>query len=118
METLKGVEEIGGFKIKRIDWERKPGNEDFHIDVSDKANAITFYIQNGPIKEVGVNGCQVDTIIEATKIIIEGLNRKFPCDENSAAINALGRVLSYLNERERRRELEGNEGHNREREDA
>ena len=33
-------------------------------------------IQNGPIKENGVNGCQVDTIIEATKAIIEGLNKK------------------------------------------
>ena len=110
LETLKGVETIGGVPIKRIDWERQEGNKDFHIDVSDKANAITFYIQNGPIKENGINGCQVDTMIEAAKLVIERLNTRFPCRENALAITKLDESLMWLRERTRNRELRGVEG--------
>ncbi len=110
LETLKGVNEIGGCAIKRIDWKRQVGSENYHIDVSDEANAITFYIQNGPIKENGVNGCQVDTVIEAAKVIIENLNKKFPCRENALAITKLDESLMWLRERTRNREKRGVEG--------
>lgn len=113
LESLRGVERIGGFDVKRIDWKRKEGNENYHIDISDEANAITFYIQNGPIKEVGVNGCQVNTIIEAAKLIVEKLNKNFPCRENTLAITKLDEALMWLRERKRDRETRGVEGYNK-----
>ena len=113
LETLKGVEKIGGFPAKRIDWKRQEGNEEYHIDISDEANAITFYIQNGPIKENGVNGCQVDTVIETAKLIVENLNKNFPCRENALAITKLDEALMWLRERKRDRETRGVEGYNK-----
>ena len=76
LETLAGIEEIGGVKIHRINWAVTPGS---YIEICDDNNAITFNIQNGPIKEVGVNGCQVDHMVMVARHIISELNRKFPC---------------------------------------
>ena len=76
LETLKGVEKIGGFEVAH-DPIGSTGNYDPHIGIFHEANAIVFKIQDGPIKEHGVNGCQVDTLIHAAKKILEGLNEKF-----------------------------------------
>jgi len=47
----------------------------------------------------GVNGCQVDTLIEAAKIILMGLNEKFPSVYNDNAINKLEMALYWLQQR-------------------
>ena len=107
LETLKGIESIGGFDVKEVEWNQPESN---YIEINHKENAITFKIQNGPIKEVGVNGCQVDTMIETAMIIISSLNEKFPCQENSEAINCLHGALTSLNNRKNRRVLRGIEG--------
>lgn len=120
LETLKGVEEIGGFKVLgerpkkasgEVDWalfdeqrKEKP------IYVDHDVNMISFRIQNGPIKEVGVNGCQVDTLIWTAKTILEGLNKKFPCRENACAITKLDEAIHWLVARTKDRELRKVEG--------
>jgi hypothetical protein len=109
LETLKDVKEIGGFVVKRVEWEQPQDN---FIEINDKHNAITFKIQNQPIKIAGINGCQVDTIIETAKIIIEELNRRFPCRENSIAITKLDECLMWLNKRKADREKRNVEGTN------
>ena len=120
LETLKGIEEIGGFKVLQervknkdgsIDWTKTDeARKDSPIFVDHDANMISFRIQNGPIKEHGVNGCQVDTLIETAKIIIEKLNEKFPCRENRDAIAYLGSTLGALERRTRSRQKAGVEG--------
>lgn len=115
LETLKGVKEIGGFQVLQgpagVDWSRLHElRETYPVYVDDDLNAITFKIQNGPIKEHGVNGCQVDTMIEAAKLIIEGLNKKFYCDENAEAITNLELALASLARRRANREKRGVEG--------
>ncbi|NBK25836.1 MAG: hypothetical protein EOM68_27960 [Spirochaetia bacterium] len=80
--------------------------------INHEANTISFRIQNGPIKEVGVNGCQVDTLIHAAKKILEGLDAKFPSEYNKLAINKLDMALCHLAERTRDREVRGVEGTN------
>lgn len=110
LETLKGVEKIGGFEVKRVEWKQPEGN---YIEVNDSCNAITFKIQNGPIKEKGVNGCQVDTIIETAKTMLEGLNNKFPCRENACAITKLDEALHWLEHRRKEREKRGVEGYSK-----
>lgn len=107
LETLAGLESIGGVAVKRVEWNQPTDN---HIEINDKDNAITFKIQDGPIGEVGVNGCQVDTLIETARTMIAGLNQKFPCRENSCAITKLDEALHWLWARKHDREKRNVEG--------
>lgn len=106
LETLKGINEIGGFGVTRDD------DGDKFIAIREHTNSIGFKLQNGPIKEVGVNGCQIDTMIEAAKIAIEGLNKQYPCRENSIVITKLDEALLWLQKRKSDREKRGVEGTN------
>jgi hypothetical protein len=129
LETLKGVEKIDGFNVVVMDelrekfpdkfnesgamdwqWFEKDIRPNHFIYVRNDKNSLSFTIQNGPVKEVGVNGCQVNTIIAATKVILEGLNAKFPCRENSMAITKLDECLLWLEKRTNDREARGVEG--------
>ena len=122
LETLIGVKEIGKFKVGDFDELTRMAEDestleelnewvfDHPILVDHFENEISFRIQNGPIKEHGVNGCQVDTIIETAKKILEGLDAKFPSEYNKLAINKLDMALSHLGERTKDREARGVEG--------
>ena len=131
LETLKGVEEIGGFKVVDMNAIKENHPEMFRPDGSmiyhlfdekirpfnfiylrHDVNSLSFNIQNGPIKENGVNGCQVDTVIRTAKTIIEGLNKQFPCRENACAITKLDEALMWLEERKKDRIKRGVEGFN------
>ena len=115
LETLKDVKEIGGYEIRNVCEDMGlpithylAGGEPIVVD--HELNAIAFRIQNGPIKENGVNGCQVDTIIETAKKILEGLNKNFPCNENANSIACLQQSLYWINLRKQdriNRDVEG-----------
>lgn len=129
LETLKGVTEIGGFPVVVMDELREKYPDKFNesgamdykwfeaeirpshfIYLRHDVNSLTFTIQSGPVKEKGVNGVQVDTIIEAAKLMIEGLNKQFPCRENSMVITKLDEALLWLGKRKADREKRGVEG--------
>ena len=129
LETLKGRKEIGGFKIVVMDelrakypekfndsgsmdynWFEKEIRPNNFIYVRNDVNSISFTIQNGAVKESGVNGCQVDTLIETAKIMIEKLNESFQCSENEVAIVYLEEALLALSDRKRNRISRGVEG--------
>lgn len=119
LETLREIKEIGGFEVVRgtpndltRDIYDKVKNI-FFIHLNDKENIISFKIQDGPIKENGVNGCQVDELIETAKIMIEGLNKKLPCTENKIAEAKLLEALYWLQKRKEDREKRGVEGQNK-----
>ena len=102
LETLDGIEKIGGFSIYRdnndyYDDEENEINE--YICLFPKANTIAFKLQKGPIKEVGVNGCQVDTLIETARLIIDGLNKKYPSFYNAMTLEYLEMAIKYLDKR-------------------
>lgn len=107
LETLLNIQTIGDFKVHRVSWKQPP---DHFIEINDDDNAITFKIQNGPVKEQGLNGCQVDEIIATARAIIEGLDDKFPCRENKRAIDHLNDACACLNDRRKNREARGVEG--------
>lgn len=111
LETLKDVVKIGGVKVVRVDWDQPATN---FIEINDKDNAITFKIQSGPVKEFGHNGCQVDSLVEVATVIIHGLNKKFPCRENSLAITKLEEAKMWLDKRTQDRVIRGVEGTNKE----
>ena len=120
LETLRVVEEIGGFKLLREELSESEKKEEllkavyaenkYPIFIDEYLNAISFQLQKGPIKEVGVNGCQVDTLIEAAKMIIGKFNEKFPCRENAIAITKLQEALFWLEARKKDREKRNVEG--------
>lgn len=73
-------------------------------------NSIKFTLQQGPIRENGVNGCQVDQVIYATAEILRFFNKRFPCRENSCAITHLDEAMMWLEKRTKdrtEREVEG-----------
>jgi UDP-N-acetylmuramate-alanine ligase len=131
LETLDGVKEIDGFNLVVMDDLRADHPELFppeakgqmnyeafeknirpnqFIYLRKDKNSLTFTLQRGPINEVGVNGCQVDTLVDAARIIIEGLNEKYPCEENVNAIKGLKISLAWLKERTKKRKKRGVEG--------
>lgn len=107
LETLKGVKRIGEYDVTG-------GVSNFSKDrpilIHEEENQLCFKIQSAPVKDVGVDGCQVDTVIEAAKMMLEGMNKKFPCRENSCAITKLEEALHWLSARTRDREKRGVEG--------
>ncbi len=123
LETLEGINEIGGYpvlqdRVKKedgsIDWDKTDEARKLKpIFVDHDVNMISFRIQNGPIKENGVNGCQVDTLIHTAKIMVTNLNKNFPCRENSLAITKLEESLHWLEARKKDRETRGVEGYNK-----
>lgn len=131
IETLRNVKDIGGYKVIHMDDLREIHPEKFnasgamdyqwfeseirphhHIYIRHDKNSLTFTLQNGPVKENGVNGCQVDEVITAAMLMIEGLDDRFPCKENKAAIFHLQEALYLLNKRREEREARGVEGKN------
>lgn len=108
LETLKNVTKIGGFGVRLVtDLIARSGE---FITIDHNLNKIEFTLQNGPIKEHGVNGCQVDTLIEAAKLIIEGLNKQFPCRENAMIVTKLDEALMWSMKRKIDREARQVEG--------
>jgi arginine/lysine/ornithine decarboxylase len=129
LETLKDIKEIDGFKVIVMDelkeqhpekfnesgsmdykWFEKDIRPNNFIYVRNDKNSLSFTIQDGPIKENGINGCQLQTIIEAVKIIIEGLNKKFPCRENAMVITKLDEAMMWSKKRTDDREKRKVEG--------
>lgn len=113
LETLAGIKTIDGFEVVEMDASSRQGIGPVDFVVIDHVdNSVRFRIQNGPIGEVGENGCQVDTLVEAVRLIVKGLNAKFPCRENSLAITKLEEAGHWLQARHRDRIRRGVEGTN------
>ena len=129
LETLKGVDQIDGFDVVIMDelrekfpdkftesggmdykWFEKEIRPHNFIYVRHDVNSLAFTLQNGPIKEHGVNGCQIDTIIETARTMLKGLNDKFPCSENAIALIGLTEAIEALKLRKRDRVKRGVEG--------
>ena len=133
LETLEYLTKVGGYDLVNMDKLRLKHPDKFNetgamdalwfeteirphnfVYVRHDKNSLSFTLQNGPIGEVGVNGCQVDTLIHAACHIVTGLNRKFPCAENKEAMAHLRGAIIALDKRKQRRSKEGVEGTNAE----
>lgn len=129
LEVLKGVEEIGGFRVVDMGSLKDKNPEKFNesgamdykwfekdvrpynfIYVRRDVNSIAFTIQNGPVKEVGVNGCQITTLIESARLLIEKHNEKFPSMGNISAMHHLEMAIFSQERRAQAREARGVEG--------
>ena len=131
LETLHGTAKIDGFNVICMDTLREAHPEKFNpsgamdwkwfeevirphnfVYVRHDKNSLSFTLQNGPVKENGVNGCQIDTIVATCCTMLEKLNAKVPCEQNIKALLALRNAYSHLKERKADREHRGVEGTN------
>jgi len=83
-----------------------------YISFNDQTFELKAKIQLGPIKQAGVNGCQIDDVITFAREFITGLNKNFPCRENSIVITKLEEAEMWLEQRKKDREERGVEGMN------
>ena len=132
LESLKDILEVGGEKVLIMDKLRteKPelfnesGQMDYklfekdirpnyHIYVRHDVGSVSFTIQDGPIEEVGKNGCQWYHMVEIALLMIKSLNAKFPCRENSLTITKLEEALMWNEKRTKDRVDRGVEGSNK-----
>jgi hypothetical protein len=109
LELLDGIETCGGVEIKRVHWEQPEGH---FIELNEKHNALTFKFQNGPRKEAGISGCQVDSLIRMAFLLLKKLDEQFPCKENKECIGYLSGAIGSLNQRTMDRSRRGVEGTN------
>lgn len=73
-------------------------------------NCIKIKLQSAPISEVGIDGLQIDDVIEIVKNIIQSFNARFPCRENSMCITHLDEAQLWLIKRKLDREKRNVEG--------
>ena len=73
---------------------------------------ISVKFQDGPVTLNGVNGAQVEDVIDVLLERIHNLQAELPCRENSLAITKLEEAKLWLNERTRKRKEQGVEGKN------
>lgn len=85
-------------------------HEEGFPQVHGQPSSVTFTIQSGPIKEFGVNGCQIDDVVRWAKDKISAWSAAYPSRENALAITKLDEALLWLYERKRAREARGVEG--------
>jgi len=78
--------------------------------VTVEGSKITFLIQDGPIKEFGINGCQIDALLETWLDIVKQFNKNFPCRENSISITKVEEALLWQLKRKLDREARQVEG--------
>lgn len=112
LETLKDIKKIDGFNVVRYTSNNKkhkgerdaynPYHGDNYVIINDENddgiqyNSITFNLQNGPIREVGKNGCRIDTLIEAVRAMVTALNKDEPSENYEHVLQDLNGALYYL----------------------
>jgi len=86
----------------------KFNNDNIKIDA--ESSQIWIQIQDGPTKEVGVNGEQIDMIGKIWLEILKEFNLLYPCMENKQSIEHIEKALKWQHERFRNRTKRGVEG--------
>lgn len=81
--------------------------------VEEESNEALVYVdfQKGPVKEVGLNGCQHEDLIKMILIRLENFQKsEYACEENAKAIEYLNKTLEIMESRTKNREARGVEG--------
>jgi hypothetical protein len=82
------------------------------VDENDLSQ-IQIKLQDGTIKEKGVNGLQIDDAILLLAEIVKSFNERFPCRENSMVITKLEEAQLWCEKRKMNRIQRGVEGYNK-----
>ena len=92
----------------------KLDEEDLEVYKDEEKNPkdfIDIVFQEGTVDDNGVNGAQIEDVIDVLIDRLMGFQKgKFPCRENALAITKLEEARMWLNERTRKRKEQGVEG--------
>lgn len=104
-------------KKRRIDpelWKAQyMGSWDLNKGGKMEEDYINIKFQEGPVKERGVNGCQIEEVIDVLVVRLKNFqNGMFRCRENALTITKLEEAKLWLQERTRKRKEQGVEGTN------
>lgn len=119
LKTLKDIYILGDYSVMHVHggtltYPENVPEDHCPVAVNHDSGVVSFKIQtSGAVKEVGVNGCQADTLVMAAVRMLEGLNDQFSCNENTDAINFWKAGLARLEDRRKDRERRGVEGFNK-----
>ncbi len=87
---------------------------EIHVIGSTGGPVAEINFQNGPVGEVGANGCSNEDLLAIVIDRLECLDAgKFPCEENKSALSHARLALTRLNDRTFNREKRGVEGRNK-----
>lgn len=125
IEILKDVQRIDGHEVVDIcavkaDFQNEDEWAKFfeeqirpfkNIYVRHDVNSISFSLMTKPVSEGG-KGCQFTALIHTALIMLENLNKFYPCRENSLTITKLQEALHWQEQRTKDRILRGVEGYN------
>ena len=82
----------------------------YHLNFGKYAGQVHF--QQGPVKEVGVNGPTNEALLHILINRTEFLDSQFPCEENKKALEHLKAALEAFESRTKNRQDRGVEGTN------
>lgn len=109
---------IGTKKYTKVIAKDKPGqgNANHHYDIEAVASGVVLGVvsfQDGPIKEVGVNGVMNEDLIAIVIDRMRGFQSgEYACRDNEIALTKLEEALMWLRNRTNEREARGVEGTN------
>jgi hypothetical protein len=115
INTLRGIEEIDGYKVIVMDelrekypdkfspdgqmnwkWFEQEIRPNYFIYIRNDKSSISFTMQNGSVQENGVNGCQIDTLVHAALLMLENLYKDDKSKCIPMSINALLKAILHL----------------------
>lgn len=73
---------------------------------------INIKWQEGTIPEAGVNGAQINDVLDVAVKKLKEFQDKFPCPENEISILGIEAAIAWQNERTANREARNVEGKN------
>jgi len=117
LKCFERIDTIAEHKIQKINVLAEPvcfqdcAENSIKVDVENAV--ICFKIQNGPRREVGVNGVDIDCLAYALRDIIRDLDGQFPDSANIVALSHINSIIDLFDERRTRRMARGVEGFNR-----
>jgi len=81
-----------------------------YVQLSQEDHSVTFEVQDAPIGDVGINGCQATDMLEFVRNLYTSLNDALPCKENEKTIDLINVALKTQNRRTKDRKRRGVEG--------
>ena len=104
--------DLNQVEVKHVTNDKFPPGHYYEINI-DGEPYTDICFQNGPVKEVGVNGLTNEALLALVLHRLRILNTNFPCRENSLAITNIEQGVMWLEQRTKDRVKRNVEGYNK-----
>jgi hypothetical protein len=94
LDLIRDIKEFSGFRVGEYIAEEDDIRR--FIAINPFTNAITFQMQKGSVKDVGLNGCNLNAVISFCRQVLEVMNAQKPHEMNQRAIYNLTQAYIAL----------------------